>query len=62
MLCDDLEGHLEPQGLKREEMYVYKYLVHNVVQQKLIQCCKAIIFQFKKSHLKFSVCSSLGSR
>ena len=33
---------------KKEGIYVYIELLHIVVQQKLIQHCKAIIFQFKK--------------
>ena len=32
--------------LKKEETYVYLGLIHNVVQQKPTQHCKAIIFQF----------------
>ena len=34
--------------LKKKETYVYLGLIHNVVQQKPTQHCKAIIFQFKK--------------
>ena len=33
---------------KKEGIYVYIELLHIVVQQKLIQHCKAIIFQFTK--------------
>ena len=53
MLCDDLEGwHGQGEGmagrLKRKGIYVYLQLILFVVKQKLIQHCKAIIFQFKK--------------
>ena len=56
MLCDDLEGwggRWEGGRLRREEIYVcvyiYIWLIHFVVQQKLTQHCKAIIIlQFKK--------------
>ena len=34
--------------LNKEKIYVYIWLIHIVVQQKLTQHCKAIIFQFKK--------------
>ena len=51
VLCDHpegwggrVEGRLERQG-----SCVYLQLVHIVVQQKLIQPCKAIILQIKKS-------------
>ena len=50
-LCDDLEGGWGGgvRGKsKREGTYVYLGLIHFVVQQKLIQHCKAIILQFKK--------------
>ena len=33
--------------LKKEEICVYIQLIH-VVQQKLTQCCKAIILQWEK--------------
>ena len=33
--------------LKKEEIYVSLQLIHNVVQQKLTQHCKAIIYQEK---------------
>ena len=33
--------------LKREEIYVYLWLIHVVVQQKATQHCKAIILQSK---------------
>ena len=34
--------------LDREGIYVYIWLIHYVVQQKLTQHCKIIIVQFKK--------------
>ena len=37
---------------KREGIYVYTWLIRIVVQQKLIQCCKAIILQLKIIFLK----------
>ena len=54
MLCDDLEGW---EGrLKREGIYIYIYtyihihiqLIRVVIQQKLMQHCKAIILQLKR--------------
>ena len=58
MLCDDLEGwHGRGEGmagrLKRKGIYVYIQLIHFVVKQKLIQHCKAIIFQLKKERERF---------
>ena len=50
MLCDDLEewdARCWGGRLTREEIYVYLYLIHIVVQQKLTQHCKAIILQSK---------------
>ena len=50
MLCDHLEG-LDRDGgremQKRGDMgiYVYVYLIHFVIQQKLTQHCKATILQ-----------------
>ena len=52
-LCDDLvviegwdgEGGRETQ---EERIFVCVWLIHFVVQQKLMQHCKAIILQFKK--------------
>ena len=49
MLCDDLERW---EGDSGERGYVYIWLVHDVVQEKLIKHCKTIIFQFKISTLK----------
>ena len=37
----------EGKRLKREGIYVYIRLIHTVVQQKLIQHCKAIVFPKK---------------
>ena len=37
--------------LQREGMYVYVQLIHFVVQQKLTQHCKAIIFHSRKKEL-----------
>ena len=49
MLFDDLEGWDEGAGgmggSKSEGIYVYIYLIHFSVQQKLIQHCKAIILK-----------------
>ena len=47
MLCDDLEGKSgKERRLKREGLYVYIWLIHFVVQQKLTQHGKVIILQF----------------
>ena len=35
--------------LSREGIYVYIWLIHDVVQQKLAQHCKIIIVQLKKN-------------
>ena len=43
--------------LQREGIYVYIWLIHFVVEQKLTQHCKAIICQLKKKEL--SVCPGL---
>ena len=50
MLCDDIEGGDREGGREPEEggdmgLYVCTWLVHFVVQQKLIQHCEAIILQ-----------------
>ena len=48
MLHDDLRGRVGVgvRGkLKREGIYVYIWLIHVVVQQKLTQHYKAIVFQ-----------------
>ena len=49
VLCDDLKGWNGRMGrkLNREGIYVYTWLIHNVVQQNLTHC-KIIIFQLKK--------------
>ena len=50
MLCDDLmgwDGGLRGRS-EREGMYVYIWLIHFAVQQKLTQYSKAIICQLKK--------------
>ena len=40
-------------GLGGREVHIYMHLIHAVVQQKLIQHCKAIVFQLKiKSKFK----------
>jgi len=45
VLCDDLDGWGEVVGgrLRREGTYVYIWLIHFVVQQKLTQHYKASI-------------------
>ena len=50
MLCDDLEGWDRKDGREAQEggdmgIYVYLYLIHFIVQQKLTKHCKAIILQ-----------------
>ena len=48
VLCYDLEGRAageKGRRLKREGIYVYLQLIHFVIQQKLMQHCKAIILQ-----------------
>ena len=50
MLCDDLEGWDKEGGREDQEegdieVYVCIWLIHFVVQQKLTQHCKAIIFR-----------------
>ena len=49
MLCDELEGWnwgWEMGGaFKREGIYVYTWLTHDVVRQKIAQHRKAIILQ-----------------
>ena len=51
MLCVDLEeehgGGVVGGRVKREEIYVYLWLIYVVVWQKPIQHCKAIIIQLK---------------
>ena len=48
MLYDDLEGWDREDGREAQEggdmgIYVYIYLIHFVLQQKLAQHCKVII-------------------
>ena len=49
MLCSNLEGWNGRAGRRftREGIYIYLWLIYDVVQQKLTQHCKAIIFQKK---------------
>ena len=50
MLCDDLEGcygRVE-RRLRREGIYVYIWLIHDAVQQKLTQHCKSNFIPIKK--------------
>ena len=53
------------QGLKREGIYVYLWLIHVVVQQKLTQYCKVIVqclvAQSCLTHHDPLDCSPLGS-
>ena len=53
MLCDDPDGRMGWGGavggmFKREVIYVCLELIHIVIQQKLTQHCKTIIFYLKK--------------
>ena len=61
VLCDDLDGResggggrggWEGERSKREGIYVYIWLLHFVVQQKLTSHCKAMILQLKKKGLR----------
>ena len=50
MLCNDLEGWDREGGKEAQEgtdmgIYVYIWLIHFVVQQKLTHFCEAIILQ-----------------
>ena len=50
MLCDHLEGWAREGGRETQEggdmgIYVNVYLIHFVIQQKLIHHCKVIILQ-----------------
>ena len=50
MLCDHLEGWDREGGREGQEggdmgIYVYIWLIHFAIQQKLTQHCKAIILQ-----------------
>ena len=44
----------EWEGQEAGNIYIYIQLIHNVVQQKVTQHCKAIIFQLGKKRLFFS--------
>ena len=41
VLCGDLNG----KEIQKEEIYVYIWLIHFAVQQKLTQQCKATVLQ-----------------
>ena len=43
-LCDDLGGGWGRERSRRERKYVYTWLIHSAIQQKLKQQCKASIF------------------
>ena len=45
--CDDLEGQ-DGGGAQKEGIYVHVGLIHDVVQQKLTQHCKAIVLKKPK--------------
>ena len=50
MFCDHLEGWDREGGREAQEggdmgIYVYVYLIHFVIQQKLTHHCQAIILQ-----------------
>ena len=47
MLCDDLEGW-NGREAPREGIYIYIWPIHNAIQQKLTQHCKAIIVHKKQ--------------
>ena len=50
VLCDNLEGWGgvgDGEGFRREESYVYLWLIHVDVWQKPRQFCKAIILKLK---------------
>ena len=47
MLQDNLDGVRMRGRLKREGTYVYLWLMHTVVWQKVTQHCKALILQLK---------------
>jgi len=53
--CEDLESwDVRGSGSGAQEggdIYIYLELIHAVVQQKLTQHCKAIIFQLKHKFL-----------
>ena len=47
VLCAEQRGETETTGgrAKREKIYVHLWLIDDIIQQKLAQHCKAIIFQ-----------------
>ena len=51
-LCDYLEGWQVGERFKRKRTYVYLWLIHADVWQKLTQYCKAIILQLKTDKLR----------
>ena len=51
-LCAKFIDSKRAQLSKKERMYVYTWLIHFIVLQKLIQHSKATIPQFKKKKLK----------
>ena len=57
MLCDDPSEGIGAMGgrLKGEGIYVYIQLIYFVVQQKLLQHCKAIMLHKKKRGAENSV-------
>ena len=55
MLCGNPGGWDEGSvgGIsEKERIYVYIYMIHLVVQQKVTQHCKAVILQLKKTNPK----------
>lgn len=55
MLRDDLDGWSagRVRGTSRQRGYMYTYISHVVIQQKLKQHCKAIILPIKKIFLMY---------
>ena len=54
-LCNNLEdwdGKAVGEMFRTEGTYVYLWLIHVDVWQKLTQCCKVIIFQLKMNLIK----------
>ena len=53
MLSDNLKGQDRVRGrFRRDGTYVYLWLIHADVWQKLTQYCKAIILQLKINKLR----------
>ena len=46
-----MEGERVGEEPKREGIYVYIQLIHFMVQQKLVQHCKAIVLQLKNKKI-----------